>query len=96
MKKYAFLLVIVIPVLLVLLTNFEFEEYDLVDEVLGYAKYIAQRVDQLSLTGGYDFTDGFAEAALATVYIVSLPLRVCWSLIQLIYYTCRYWGVRIW
>lgn len=35
-----------------------------------------------SLTGGYSFTDGFSDASLATVYLVSYPIRFVYYLIS--------------
>lgn len=91
----AVILVILIPAMLLLVFGSAFNYHGIATKILDWLEFIGENIAPLSLTGGHDFGGGFKEASLATIYLGSFPLRVVYSIFQLIYYTADYWGVTI-
>jgi len=91
----AIILIIIIPAIILIMFGSAFNYHGLATKILDWLEFLGDNVGELSLTGGHDFNGGFKEASKAVLYVTSLPMRVIWSMFQVIYYTITYWGVTI-
>lgn len=91
----AVILLILIPAMILLVFGSSFNYHGIATRILDWLEFIGENIAPLSLTGGHDFGGGFKEASLAALYLVNYPIRVVWSIFQVIYYTAEYWGVAI-